>query len=118
MQLIRSKTSLAMLLIAVLFACRMSCLAFASQQDSGGGDAHSCCHKTQKEQNAPAKSDSNCKADIFETAVATASVALEPSLEQAVDAVLVQSSEELEAACSSPIHSPPDLLALYHILLI
>ena len=117
MQITRSKTSLAVLLIAVLFACRMSCLAFSWQTDASS-DAHSCCQKPQKEQRAPAKSDNNCKTDVFETAAITANLALESSIEQPFDAVLVHSDEELDAAYSTPIHSPPDLLALHHILLI
>lgn len=106
--------NLALVLIVVLFACRLSCLAAFAWQ-SASSSAHDCCQKPTK---GDPKPENDCKALVYDSSLASAAVALHPSAHQVATFDPVEIGANLEAAYQAPIHSPPDLLALHHILLI
>lgn len=88
------------MLIALLLACRVSCVAFTWQP----ADAHSCCPKPASEDDKE-----NCKSELFESAYTAPDIALVPA-----DAA----PEAPAPAFHTVLHSPPDLLTLHHVLLV
>ena len=124
-------TWVAVLLIAVLGAtCVFACVGSDQSSDlrssddkATSSDPHACCHRNKHQSDSsgpstPSEPGKDCQNSTLEVAKNILQLAPPALTSASAFAVFVPSSFPSARQADSPVYSPPDLLALHHILLI